>query len=90
MEHNCREADNVEDDVKDSEAFSKVLFVKHLTLVELSAPYQDKEPRLECKATDKIPEGWQTQVLHELAFSLNRKLEIDSEENEVPNEVDSN
>ena len=89
LEHNCSEADNVENDVKDGESLSKVLFVEHLPLVKLSAPYQDKEPWLKCKAADKIPEGWQPQVLHKLAFPLNWKLEIDGEEDEVPDEIDS-
>lgn len=90
LEDNSCEADNVEDDVKDGQTLPQVLLVKHLSLVELSAPHQDKESWLKCEAADKIPEGWQSQVLHELTLALNRKLEVDGEENKVPDEVDPN
>ena len=39
------------------------------------------------EAADEVPESRQSQVLHELCLSLDRELEVDGEEEKVPDQV---
>ena len=55
----------------------------------MGAPDQDEKPVLECEGEEKVEEGGDAEILHVLGpAALNRELEVDGEEEEVPHEVD--
>ena len=87
LENDGCEARHVEDDVEPGETLALVLLVIHLLLGELRSPANDEKARLKSETANEVPEGWQTQILHEFTISVNRELEIDSKEKEVPDEV---
>jgi hypothetical protein len=60
LEHDCREASDVEEYVEPGQALAEVLLVEHLPLVELGTPHENEETRLEGKTADEEPKGWQT------------------------------
>ena len=88
LEHHSQEAQHVEQYVEPSESAAKELLIEHQTLVQLRAPDQDEQARLESEAADEVPESRQSQVLHELSLALDRELEVDGEEEKVPHQVD--
>ena len=90
LKDNCGEAGHVEDYVEPGQNLALVLLVVRLLLVELRAPDQDKQTRFESETAQEVPKGRQSQVLHELALALNRELEVDGEEKEVPDQVHAN
>jgi len=89
LEHDCGEASYVEEYVEPGQALAEVLLVEHLPLVKLGTPHEDEETRLEGETADEEPEGWQTEVLHKLSLALDGELEVNGEEEKVPDEVDS-
>ena len=82
--HYYNEGHQIKHDVEPSQSSSQISLVEHLLLGQLCPPRDDKQSGFKCEAADKIPEGWKPQILHKLAFPLNRKLEIYGEEDEVP------
>ena len=90
LEDHGREAGHVEDDVEPGEALALELLVIHLLLAELRSPADDEKAGLESETADEVPEGWQAQILHEFTITVDGKLEVNGEEEEIPDEVQAN
>ena len=87
LEDDGGEASDVEDYVEPGQPLAHELLVIHLLLVQLGAPADNEQAGLKSEAADEVPEGWQAQILHEFALSLDRELEVDGEKEEVPDQV---
>ena len=83
--HYYNEGHQIKHDVEPSQSSPKVSLIEHLLLSQLGPPHEDEQSWLECETTDEVPEGRQTQVLHEL--SPEAELEVDGKEEEIPDQI---
>ena len=87
LENDGGEDGHVKENVEPGEHLALELLVVQLLLGELGAPRQDEQPRLEREAVDEVPESGQGQVLHVFSVEVHRELEVNREEEKVPQET---